>query len=105
MNCQAGPPIDPATRRLRSRQRIAFATALLAVPLLGVLANAPLRSEALTYLGVWPGAASPAQPTTATAFPAGVSAAPDHALLDAADVRRALPPQQQSVAGLQNSTL
>lgn len=89
----------------RARLRLAFAAALIAVPLLGVLANAPLREEIGTHVGLVANHADAGRPSPdATVYAA--SAAPDHALLDANDVRRALPAAPSpAVAGLENTTL
>jgi len=93
------------TARARARQRIAFAAALIAVPLLGVLVNAPLREDIALHVGLVADHADAGRPSPdATVYAA--SAAPDHALLDANDVRRALPAAPpQAVAGLENTTL
>lgn len=90
----------------RARARLAFAAALIAVPLLGVLGNAPLRDEIVMHVGLVADADVGRPTPDAAALAAGARAAPDHALLDANDVRRALPAAPpQAVAGLENTTL
>lgn len=94
---QAGTPIVAAPAR--AGWRVAFAAALVAVPVLGVLADAPARHELLARVGL-------ASQDSVAPLPAGTApAAPDHALLDAGDVRRALPPDARPVAGFEASTL
>lgn len=100
---QAGTPVVAAPAR--PGWRVAFAAALVAVPVLGVLADAPLREDIALQVGLAAdhadaGRASP----DAAVYAAG--AAPDHALLDANDVRRALPAAPPTaVAGLENNKL
>jgi len=93
--------------RARALQRAAFAAALLAVPLLGVLVNAPLREEVVMHVGLLADEAGEGRPAPDASVFADrrASAVPDHALLDANDVRRALPATPQTVSGLENAVL
>lgn len=101
---EAKPPPSPFGRG-RSR-RVAFAVTLVALPLFGTLLGDVTR-DSTTFVP-----AAPTQPRSPPASqPASVfddralSAAPDLALLDANDVRRALPAPAQAVAGLEHTTL
>lgn len=93
--------------RARARQRVAFAAALLAVPLLGVLVSAPLREEIAVHVGLLADDAGAGRSATDASVFADrrVTVTPNHALLDANDVRRALPAPPQAVAGLDSATL
>lgn len=89
----------------RAHWRVAVAVALLAVPLVGVLLNTPPRDESLAQVGLLADAPGIAAPESTVLADRPASATPDLALLDARDVRRALPAPQRAVAGLDTTTL
>lgn len=96
--------VEGDAARPRSWHRIAFAAALFAVPWLGVLVNAPLHEQPVPPVGIVTGDAAPT-PDAAVYTSRNAPATPDLALLDANDVRRALPATSQPVAGLESTTL
>lgn len=101
---EAKPPPTPfGPGRAR---RVAFAVTLVALPLFGTLLGEGAR-DAATLLPFAPAVlrAPPASSPTSVFGDLPPSAAPDHAMLDANDVRRALPAPAHAVAGVEATTL